>query len=152
MHILLCFTAVHVSFPSSPCPTSLGDPLEELPAFSVPSLHWVLSIFFLSLKHFDQDRFLFPSSWTWFMYILPQVSFKSPSQELLRSLSGLLCDDFFPQVKYLHWHFNNELGDFFGSPVVDSAVSLQGAWIWFLVGELRSHIPYRGAKKSCMQT
>ena len=46
MHILLCFTAVHVSFPSSPCPTSLGDPPEELPAFSVPSLHWVLSIFF----------------------------------------------------------------------------------------------------------
>ena len=39
------------------------------------------------------------------------------------------------------------LQDFPGSPVVDSAIPLQGTWVHFLVRELRSHVLYSTAKK-----
>ena len=44
--------------------------------------------------------------------------------------------------------WESKLEDFSGSPVVGTLVlSKQGAWVWSLVGELRSHLPHSVRKK-----
>ena len=42
---------------------------------------------------------------------------------------------------------NIENMDFPGSPVVDSVLPLQGAWVQSLAGELKAHMPHGMAKK-----
>ena len=56
---------------------------------------------------------------------------------------------------YIYWHVlfyklklrtikskNTQHRDFPGDPVVKSALLMQGAWVQFLVEELRSHMPH----------
>ena len=42
---------------------------------------------------------------------------------------------------------NSKAGDFPDGPVVDSILPTQGAWVWSLVRELRTHMPCSMGKK-----
>ena len=49
---------------------------------------------------------------------------------------------------HTHTHTHTHLRDFPGSPVIKTALPLQGTRVQSLVGELRSHMPHGMAKKT----